>query len=115
MQLTGDVPYLVMAALAGGRRHGYDVVRVVSSLTGGKVTLGAGTLYGGLDRLVQRGLVEPDGQERVAGRLRRYYRLTSEGAAALEGETARRELVVAAVRGRIGGPVGAVAPVGGQA
>lgn len=97
----GDVPYLVLAALSGGRRHGYDVVRVVGSLTEGAVTLGAGTLYGALDRLVQAGLVAPDGEEHVAGRLRRYYRLTDTGTTVLDAETARREQVVVAVRGRM--------------
>ena len=109
MSPLGEVPYLVMAALAGGRRHGYDVVRVVGSLTAGAVTLGAGTLYGAIDRLVQAGLVEPDGEERVSGRLRRYYRLTVAGTSALEEETARREQLLLAVRGRIttAGEVGA--------
>lgn len=84
------------------RRHGYDVVRVVGSLTAGAVTLGAGTLYGAIDRLVQAGLIAPDGEERVAGRLRRYYRLTDAGTTVLDEETARREQVLLAVRGRLG-------------
>ena len=99
----GDVPYLVLAALSGGRRHGYDVVRVVSALTDGTVTLGAGTLYGAIDRLVQADLVTADGEERVSGRLRRYYRLTERGTSVLDEETARREQVVRAVRSRLAG------------
>lgn len=102
----GDVPFLVMAALSGGRRHGYDVVRVVGGLTDGAVRLGAGTLYGALDRLVQQGLVVGDGEERVAGRLRRYYRLTDTGTEVLAAETARREQVVSAVRSRLTGAAG---------
>ncbi|WP_336921757.1 PadR family transcriptional regulator [Aquipuribacter sp. SD81] len=112
MTPLGDVPYLVLAALAGGRRHGYDVVRVVSTLTDGRVALGAGTLYGALDRLSTQGLVADDGEERVGGRLRRYYRLTDDGTALLEAETARREDVTAAVRRRL---VAAPGAVGGQA
>ena len=34
-----------------------------------------GTLYGALDRLVAEGQIEPDHDERVDGRLRRYHRL----------------------------------------
>ena len=41
--------------------------------------LTAGTLYGALDRMAARGLVEIDGEETVEGRLRRYYRLTDGG------------------------------------
>lgn len=101
MSPLGDVPYLVLAALAGARRHGYDVVRVVEALTDGRVRLGAGTLYGALDRLSTQGLVVDDGEERVGGRVRRYYRLTDDGTTLLEAETARREDVTAAVRRRL--------------
>jgi DNA-binding PadR family transcriptional regulator len=48
-----------------------------------------GTLYGALDRLAEQGLVEVDREEAVDGRLRRYYRLTDSGAAALAGQVER--------------------------
>jgi DNA-binding PadR family transcriptional regulator len=48
-----------------------------------------GTLYGALDRLAEQGLVEVDREEAVGGRLRRYYRLTDSGAAALEVQVER--------------------------
>ncbi|ASU86119.1 hypothetical protein CDO52_08615 [Nocardiopsis gilva YIM 90087] len=38
-----------------------------------RVRLGAGTLYGALDRLDTEGLVEVAGEEVVRGRNRRYY------------------------------------------
>ena len=43
----------------------------------------AGTLYGGLDRLLGQGLVAVEGEEVVNGRARRYYSVTGEGIAAL--------------------------------
>ena len=42
--------YLVLLALADGPRHGYGVVQAVVTLSDGRVRLGAGTLYGVLDR-----------------------------------------------------------------
>ena len=54
-----------------------------------RVRLGAGTLYGILDRLVEAGYTEASGEVVVDGRLRRYYRLTRDGLAALAAETAR--------------------------
>ena len=51
--------------------------------------LGPGTLYAALDRLDAEGLVEVDHDELVDGRNRRYYRLTSSGAAALTAEAGR--------------------------
>lgn len=81
--------HLVLLAVADSPRHGYGIVQRVRELSDGSVRLGAGTLYGLLDRMLVAGLVEPSGEEVVDGRLRRYYRLTEEGAAAAETETAR--------------------------
>jgi DNA-binding PadR family transcriptional regulator len=46
-------------------------------------------LYAALDRLTAEGLVEQDHDEVVDGRLRRYYRLTDQGAQRLSEATAR--------------------------
>lgn len=85
--------YLVLTALAGGRRHGYGVIRDVESISGGKIRLRAGTLYATLDRLANDGLVEVVGEEVVDGRARRYYQLTASGTAALADESRRRVVV----------------------
>lgn len=81
--------YLVLLALAEQPRHGYGIVQDVLALSDGAVRLGAGTLYGLLDRLQVAGLVVADREEVVDGRLRRYYRLTDEGSATATAETAR--------------------------
>ena len=71
--------YFVLAALLDGPLHGYAISARASELSHGDVRLTAGTLYGALDRMAARGLVEIDGEETVDGRLRRYYRLTDAG------------------------------------
>jgi len=81
--------YLVLLSLAEQPRHGYGIVGAVLELSDGATRLGAGTLYGLLDRMSGAGLVQASGQEVVDGRLRRYYRLTDEGSAAVVAETAR--------------------------
>ena len=81
--------YLVLLALAEQPRHGYGIVQEVRDLSAGSVKLGAGTLYGILDRLVLAGYAEASGEVVVDGRLRRYYRLTEPGRAELAAETAR--------------------------
>lgn len=89
--------FLILAALADKPRHGYGIVQEVTVLSGGRVSLLTGTLYTALDRLTAEGLVEPDHEEEVDGRLRRYYRLTADGLTALTAETARlRQLATAA-------------------
>jgi PadR family transcriptional regulator, regulatory protein PadR len=81
--------FWILTALASEPRHGYGVIREAATLSGGRVTLQAGTLYAALDRLAAEGLVEVDREELVDGRTRRYYRLTHPGATALGAETER--------------------------
>jgi DNA-binding PadR family transcriptional regulator len=81
--------FLILAALAEGPKHGYGVIQEVAALSDGRVTLRPGTLYGALDRLGDQGLVSPDREEVVDGRLRRYYRLTDDGASVLAAEAER--------------------------
>jgi DNA-binding PadR family transcriptional regulator len=89
--------FLILTALANGPRHGYGIVREVTDLSGGRVTLLPGTLYTALDRLTAERLIAHDHDETVDGRLRRYYRLTAGGIDALDAETARlRQLTTAA-------------------
>jgi DNA-binding PadR family transcriptional regulator len=89
--------FLILTALAGAVRHGYGIAQEVRVLSEGRVRLLTGTLYTALDRLTAEGLVEPDHEEEVDGRVRRYYRLTSDGLAAVTAETARlRQLATVA-------------------
>lgn len=99
----GGVPTLILSALADGDRHGYAIVAEVRAITDGRVTLGTGTLYGALERLVDAELVVVAGEETVSGRLRRYYRLTPGGRDALVAEIDRQEQVTSAVRLRLVG------------
>lgn len=91
--------YLLLLALADGRQHGYGLVATVRELSGGSMQLGAGTLYGNLDRMLAAGLVALDGEEVVDGRARRYYRLTPDGLRAVRARTqALAELAARAQR-----------------
>src|SRR6201989_1209130 len=81
--------YYVLAALSDERLHGYAIIEKVERLSGGDVSLAVGTLYGALERLARQKLVEPDGEETVSGRLRRYYRITAAGEKAARAEAAR--------------------------
>lgn len=87
--------FLVLAALADGPRHGYAVIREVADISGGRVTMRPGTLYGALDRLAGEGLVRVEREEVVNGRLRRYYALTDDGAGVLTEQTERLRANVA--------------------
>jgi DNA-binding PadR family transcriptional regulator len=81
--------FLILTALAAGAQHGYGIMTDVGEISAGRVRLRAGTLYAALDRLGAEGLVEPEREEIVDGRLRRYYRLTPAGGSRLESEVDR--------------------------
>ena len=70
--------------------HGYGIMQRTAELSGGRVHLAAGTLYGALNAMVDRGwiaLLPGDGRKKE-------YQLTPRGLGVLEKELARlRELV----------------------
>lgn len=70
-----EATLLVLTVLARGSQHGSGIITDVQEITGGRVTLRAGTLFTALDRLRVDGLVGVDREETVADRLRRYYRI----------------------------------------
>jgi PadR family transcriptional regulator len=98
--MTGQA-FFVLTALADGPRHGYGIVGEVTELSQGRVRLKIGSLYGVLDRLAGEGLIEPDREEAHDGRLRRYYRLTSDGRGALAEEADLRAASARVVRARL--------------
>lgn len=81
--------YFILLALLGDRLHGYAIASRARELSGDRLKLTAGTLYGALDRLVAKDLVLVDGEEQVQGRRRRYYRITEGGRKALLAEVER--------------------------
>ena len=53
----------ILLSLAEGDRHGYAIIQDVAARTGGEVTLGAGTLYRTIQRMLEQDLiVEVDAQ-----------------------------------------------------
>ena len=84
-----EATFLILTALAAGTQHGYGIIADVATISGGRVTLLAGTLYTALDRLRADGLIGVDREEVVDNRLRRYYRLTPDGEKRLAAEAAR--------------------------
>jgi PadR family transcriptional regulator PadR len=99
--MTGQA-FFILTALAGGPRHGYGIVGEVAELSQGRVRLKIGSLYGVLDRLSTDGLIEPDREEARDGRLRRYYRITSDGRQALAEEADLRVATAQVARAKLG-------------
>lgn len=84
-----DPALSILTVLAGGRRHGYAIIREAEELSGGRVRLKVSSLYAALDRLASDGLIIRAGDEAVDGRLRRYFALSDAGAQVLGAEADR--------------------------
>lgn len=97
-----EATFLTLAALADQNLHGYGIIGEVKKLSGGRINLGPGTLYGTLDRLTEQGLIEPTGTEVVDGRLRRYYGITGSGLSAVRNEADQRAATLRAAAKRLG-------------
>lgn len=94
--LTSAVFY-ILVALSTKERHGYDIMKQVKTDSEGAVSMGPGTLYGSLKRMMNDGLVEEvsskDGNER-----RIYYCLTAKGKKVLGNELKRYQGVMKFVK-----------------
>jgi DNA-binding PadR family transcriptional regulator len=96
-----EATFLILTALAAGSQHGYGIITDVLAISDGRVRLRAGTLYTALDRLRTDRLIESDREEIVDNRLRRYYRLTQDGAARLATEASRLQANASAAQARL--------------
>lgn len=86
------VTFHILLAVAEEDRHGYAIIQDVAMRTGGEVTLGAGTLYRSLQRMLEQGLVV-ETRDRPApeedDERRRYYRITEFGIEVAKAEARR--------------------------
>lgn len=93
----------ILLALSTGERHGYGIMKQVETDSEGKVTMGPGTLYGSLKRMLDAGLVS-ECEKRVDPALdderRIYYQLTDLGSKALSAELQRYRQIVAVAQAR---------------
>jgi DNA-binding PadR family transcriptional regulator len=91
---------LVLLSLAEQPRHGYSILKDVGEMSGGRVVLSTGTLYGALQRLLSQGWIERF-EEDESSRDRRAYRLTSRGRRNLQLEVERMQHLTKLARLRI--------------
>jgi DNA-binding PadR family transcriptional regulator len=93
----------ILLALSSGERHGYGIMKQVEADSQGKVTMGPGTLYGSLKRMLDAGLVR-ESDKRVDPEMdderRIYYQITGRGAEALAAELERYKHIVSVAQER---------------
>lgn len=88
--LTEAVYYILLSLLQP--RHGYGIIQNVQSLSGGRVRLAAGTLYGALNTLLEKGWIDALPEEQDSRK--KEYIITQEGRAALAEEWQRLQELV---------------------
>lgn len=84
--------YYILLALRKPN-HGYGVIQEVEELTNGRVTLGAGTLYGALQSLQKREWIKIYSLD-TDSRKKKEYIITDAGKCAFERERKRLEELV---------------------
>jgi len=84
--LTEAVYYILLSLLQP--RHGYGIMQNAETLSGGRVRLAAGTLYGALNTLLEKGWITALPQIHDA-RNKKEYQITEDGRAVLHGEIER--------------------------
>ena len=89
--LTEAVYYILLSLYTA--MHGYGIMQNVKELSGGRVELGPGTLYGALNTLLQKGWIEALEGER--GARKKEYRITALGKEMVQNEIERLEELVA--------------------
>lgn len=90
LALTETTYYTLLALYTP--QHGYGIMQQVEELSKGRIRLAAGTLYGALNTMCEKGWIENLPVE--AGSRKKEYKLTERGLSILQNEIRRlRELL----------------------
>jgi PadR family transcriptional regulator PadR len=95
----------ILLSLAAGPKHGYAVMKDVTSLSHGRVELSTSTLYSAFKRLLDRGWIRrvDDPLPDETARVRKHYELTDIGRRILDAEIARLQALLSVAQLRTSG------------
>lgn len=74
--------------------HGYGIMQKTSTMSNGRLILSAGTLYGAISNLLDKGWILPCGESSDTDGRRKLYQITEEGQEVLLAELERLEELV---------------------
>lgn len=86
ISLTEGVYYILLSLLTPN--HGYGIIQNTLHLTGGRVELGAGTLYGAINNLLEKQWIALYSEDKQS-RKKKDYVITEEGREVLKQEIIR--------------------------
>ena len=99
--LTEAVYYILLSLMEP--LHGYGIMQNVEGLSNGRVKLAAGTLYGAINTLLEKGWITALPGEQDSRK--KEYQITAEGKNALDAELSRLKELVKNGENLLGGAV----------
>ena len=81
--------FYILLCLAKGANHGYGIMQMTKSLSGGDVVIGSGTMYGATGKMIKKGWIREIMSDEPGLERRRLYQLTGGGREALRTEIER--------------------------
>ena len=95
--LQGTLDMLILKALLSGPAHGHTIAHSIEKSSDDVLQVEHGSLYPGLHRLEDQGVIASFWGTSENNRRARYYRLTPKGRKQLESQTNRWDEIVRAV------------------
>ena len=95
--LPGTLDMLVLKTLARGPNHGYGIAQHIHRISGEALSIGEGSLYPALQRLLVNAWVRAEWTASETGRKVRQYSITAAGRKQLARETRDFGYLVAAI------------------
>lgn len=90
--LTEAIYYILLALQEP--LHGYGIMQKTSTMSRGRLILSAGTLYGAISNLLEKGWIVPCGESSDTDGRRKMYQITDKGQEVLLAEYERLEELV---------------------
>ena len=90
--LTEAIYYILLALQEP--LHGYGIMQKTSAMSKGRLILSAGTLYGAISNLLEKGWILPCGESSDTDGRRKMYQITDKGQEVLLAEFQRLEELV---------------------
>jgi len=95
--LPGTLDMLVLKTLTRGPNHGYGIARHIHRVSGEALSIGEGSLYPALQRLLVAGWVRAEWTASDTGRKVRQYSITAAGRKQLARETGDFDFLMVAI------------------
>ena len=96
--LPGTLDMIILRILGRGPNHGHGIAQRIRQISADALSIGEGSLYPALQRLLLNGWVRAEWGLSDSNRRARFYELTKRGRKQLEAERTNFDVLVAAVQ-----------------